>query len=71
MVTPAVRAADLETFVTVKGDRFEKAHMTEVTPATVTMNLRRSISVICDDRWPRRSIGCLSQRPTHAFIALE
>jgi hypothetical protein len=36
--TLAVHAADLETFVTVKGDRFEKAHMTEVTPATVTMN---------------------------------
>jgi hypothetical protein len=69
MVTPAVRAADLETFVTVKGDRFEKAHMTEVTPATVTMNLHRSISLISAAKRRRNRTGCRHRTVATVFIA--
>jgi len=37
MLAATARADEPQTFVTTKGDRFEKAHVTEVTPATITI----------------------------------
>jgi hypothetical protein len=37
MLAATARADEPHTFVTTKGDRFEKAHVTEVTPATITI----------------------------------